>query len=226
MSNNTEKKHLSASELAKYIDHTLLKAEAPKSAYDKLCEEAIEYSFIAVCVNSSWVPMVAKRLQGTGIKICSVIGFPLGAMHRESKASEAKKAIEDGATELDMVLNIGALKSGDLKAVQEDIRAVREKAEKDAILKVIIETCLLTEEEKIRACEISKAAGADFVKSSTGFSTGGATLEDISLMRKVVGPDFGVKASGGIKDFETASAMITAGANRIGAGAGVEIVSS
>lgn len=218
--------NISAQEMAKYIDHTLLKPEAPKSAYDKLCEEAIEYGFIAVCVNSSWVPMVAEKLQGKDIKICSVIGFPLGAMHRESKAFEAKKAIEDGSTELDMVMNIGALKSGDFMAVQEDIKAVRMKAEKDVILKVIIETCLLTEEEKIRACEITKAAGADFVKSSTGFSSGGATLEDISLMREVVGPDFGVKASGGIKDFETASAMISAGANRIGAGAGVEIVSS
>jgi deoxyribose-phosphate aldolase len=145
-------------------------------------------------------------------------------MHKESKAFEAKKAIEDGATELDMVLNIGALKSGDFKAVQEDISAVRKKGEKHVLLKVIIETCLLTEEEKIEACKITKAAGADFIKSSTGFSSGGATLEDISLMRKVVGPDFGVKASGGIKDFDTASAMIAAGATRIGAGAGVEII--
>ena len=224
MIDNTEKKQFSSREMAKYIDHTLLKPEAPKSAYDKLCEEAIEYGFIAVCVNSSWVPMVAERLRSTEIKICSVIGFPLGAMHRESKAFEAKKAIEDGATELDMVMNVGALKSGDFMTVQDDIKAVRIKAEGGVILKVIIETCLLTEEEKIKACEIAKAAGADFVKSSTGFSSGGATIEDISLMRKVVGPNFGVKASGGIKDFEKASEMISAGANRIGAGAGVEII--
>ncbi len=217
--------NMTAFEMAKYIDHTLLKSEAPQSAYDKLCEEALQHGFISVCVNSGWVAMVADKLHDTDVKVCSVIGFPLGAMHREAKAFEARKAIKDGATELDMVLNIGALKSGDFKTVEEDIKAVRQNADGDVILKVIIETCLLTDEEKTRACKMVKDAGADFVKTSTGFSSGGATLEDISLMRKVVGPGFGVKASGGIKDFETASAMISAGANRIGAGAGVAIVS-
>ena len=215
---------MTAFEMAGYIDHTLLKPEAPLSAFDKLCGEAIRYGFKSVCVNSGRVAYVAEKVKDTGVKVCSVIGFPLGAMDSRAKAFEAKRAIEQGATELDMVLNIGALKSGDPKAVEEDIRAVRGEAQGTTVLKVIIETCLLTGEEKILACEIAKKAGADFVKTSTGFSTGGATVEDVALMRRVVGPEMGVKASGGIKDFATASAMIAAGANRIGAGAGVAIV--
>ena len=215
---------MTASEMARYIDHTLLKPEAPLSAFDKLCDEAIRYGFKSVCVNSGRVAYMAENVKGTGVIVCSVIGFPLGAMDSRAKAFEAKGAIERGASELDMVLNIGALKSGDLKAAEEDIKAVRGEAKGTTVLKVIIETCLLTEEEKVLACEIAKKAGADFVKTSTGFSTGGATVEDVALMRRVVGPEMGVKASGGIKDFATASAMIAAGANRIGAGAGVAIV--
>ncbi len=215
---------MTASEMAGYIDHTLLKPEAPLTAFDKLCDEAIRYGFKSVCVNSGHVAYVAEKVKGTGVLVCSVIGFPLGAMDSGAKAFEAKRAIELGAIELDMVLNIGALKSGDLKAAEEDIKAVRGEAKGATVLKVIIETCLLMEEEKVLACEIAKKAGADFVKTSTGFSTGGATVEDVSLMRRVVGPEMGVKASGGIKDFATASAMIAAGATRIGAGAGVTIV--
>ena len=215
---------MTASEMARYIDHTLLKPEAPLSAFDKLCDEAIRFGFKSVCVNSGRVAYVAEKVKDSGVKVCSVIGFPLGAMDSRAKAFEAKRAIEQGATELDMVLNIGALKSGDLKAAEEDIRTVRGEAQGTTVLKVIIETCLLTEKEKVLACEIAKKAGADFVKTSTGFSTGGATVEDVALMRRVVGPEMGVKASGGIKDFAKASAMIAAGANRIGAGAGVAIV--
>jgi ribokinase len=215
---------MTASEMAKYIDHTLLKPQAPRSAFDRLCDDAVEYGFRSVCVNSSRVAYVAKKLQGTGISVCSVIGFPLGAMDTRVKAFEARRAIEDGAQELDMVMNIGALKSGDLKTVEEDIRTVRQEAKGPTVLKVILETCLLSDDEKVSACEIAKKAGANFVKTSTGFSSGGATVEDVALVRTIVGPDMGVKASGGIKDFATASAMIRAGANRIGAGAGVAIV--
>ena len=217
---------VTASEMAKYIDHTLLKPEAPQSSFDSLCNEAVQYGFKAVCVNSGWVAYVADKVCGSGVAVCSVVGFPLGAMHSAAKAFEAEKAMEDGATELDMVLNLGALKSGDLKTVEADIRAVRQTAEKPAILKVIIETCLLTEKEKIRACEIAQHADADFVKTSTGFAGGGATVEDVVLMRKVVGYETGVKASGGIKDWSTALAMIKAGASRIGTSAGVVIVES
>ncbi len=216
---------MTGAEMAQYIDHTLLKPEANRTALDKLCEEAILFGFKAVCVNSGWVAYVAQKLNGTNIAVCSVIGFPLGAMGSASKAFEARQAVEDGAQELDMVLNIGAMKSGDVKAVEGDIQAVRVAANHPVVLKVIIETCLLTNDEKVKACEIVQNAGADFVKTSTGFSTGGATREDVILMRKAVGPRIGVKASGGIKDFETAAAMIAAGATRIGAGAGVAIVS-
>ncbi|MAF32808.1 MAG: deoxyribose-phosphate aldolase [Desulfobacter sp.] len=212
--------------MAKYIDHTLLKPDATFDGMDKLCEEAIKYRFKAVCVNSGSVAYVSCKLRGHCVDVCSVVGFPLGAMHTSTKAFEAEKAIEDGAQELDMVLNIGALKSGDLKTVDADIRTVRQVSESPVVLKVIIETSLLTEEEKIRACEIAKKAGADFVKTSTGFSGGGATIEDVVLMRSVVSPTMGVKASGGIKDFATASAMIAAGADRIGAGAGVTIITT
>ena len=216
---------LTAAEVARYIDHTLLKPEAIPAAFDQLCEEAVRYGFKAVCVNSGWVSYVAEKLKGTKIAICSVVGFPLGAMHSRCKAFEARKAIEFGAGELDMVLNIGAMKAGDLNAVGEDILEVRHEARHQILLKVIIETCLLTNDEKITACELAQKAGADFVKTSTGFSFGGATVEDVALMRKTVGPQMGVKASGGIKDFETAASMIAAGATRIGAGAGVAIVS-
>ena len=217
---------MTGAEMAQYIDHTLLKPEANRTALDRLCEEAIIHGFKAACVNSGWVAYVAERLKGTNIAVCSVIGFPLGAMCFAAKAFEARQAVEDGAQELDMVLNIGALKSGDFKAVEQDIQAVRREANRPVVLKVIIETCLLTDGEKAKACEIAQNAGADFVKTSTGFSTGGATIEDVILMRKAVGPRMGVKASGGIQDFETAVAMIAAGATRIGAGAGVAIVSA
>jgi deoxyribose-phosphate aldolase len=215
---------MTASKMAQYIDHTLLKADAHQSAFDKLCDEAAQHQFKAVCVNSCRVAYVAEKLEGSGVEVCSVVGFPLGAMETLAKAFEASQAVGDGATEVDMVINVGALKSGDLKTIEDDIRALRKATEGSTALKVIIETCLLTEEEKILACEISKKVGADFVKSSTGFSTGGATLEDIALMRKVVGSDMGVKASGGIKDFDTAFAMINAGANRLGTSSGVIIV--
>lgn len=215
---------MTGAEIAQYIDHTLLKPEANRTALDKLCEEAILHGFKAVCVNSGWVAYVAEKLKGTNIAVCSVIGFPLGAMSFPAKAFEARQAVEDGAQELDMVLNIGAMKSGDFKAVEQDIQAVRLEASSPVVLKVIIETCLLTDDEKTKACKIAQFAGADFVKTSTGFSTGGAIPEDVILMRKAVGPRMGVKATGGIKDFETAAAMIAAGATRIGAGAGVAIV--
>ena len=215
---------LTASEMAKYIDHTVLKPEADQTAFDKLCEEAGEYRFKAVCVNSNRVWYVAKKLHGTGVEICSVVGFPLGAMDSRAKAFEAQVAVENGATELDMVMNIGALKSGDIKTVEKDVQAVRTAVPRPAILKVIIETCLLSDEEKILACNLAKNAGADFVKTSTGFSTGGAVVEDIALMRKTVGPDMGVKASGGIKNWNDAISMIEAGANRLGVSSGVAII--
>ncbi len=211
-------------ELAKCIDHTLLKPESTSEQFDQLCNEALSYKFKSVCVNSSWVSYVAKKLRGSEVVVCSVIGFPLGGMDSRSKAFETQNAIENGAKEIDMVINIGALKSGNLKLVEEDIRAVRRASRSNTILKVILETNLLTEKEKILACEISKKAGADFVKTSTGFSGGGATVEDILLMRRIVGPDMGVKASGGIRDYNTAVAMIKAGATRIGCGASVAIM--
>ena len=215
---------LTPSEMAKYIDHTVLKPEADQTAFDKLCEEAGEYRFKAVCVNSNRVWYVAKKLHGTGVEICSVVGFPLGAMDSRAKAFEAQVAVENGATELDMVMNIGALKSGDNKTVEKDIQAVRTVAPRPVILKVIIETCLLSDEEKVLACKLAKNAGADFVKTSTGFSTGGAVAEDVALMRKTVGPDMGVKASGGIKNWNDAISMIEAGADRLGVSSGVAII--
>jgi len=220
------KPKISASEMSKRIDHTLLKPEASKSSFDRLCRETVQYGFKAVCVNSAWVALVMQKVCGSAVAVCAVVGFPLGATHRAAKAFEAEKAIEDGATELDMVLNIGALKGGDLKTVEADIRAVRQAAADPTVLKVIIETCLLTDTEKIRACEIAKHAGADFVKTSTGFSSGGATVEDVALIRRTVGHKIGVKASGGIKDWLSAVAMINAGADRIGTSAGVVIVES
>lgn len=215
---------LSPAELARYIDHTLLKPGSVKSQFEQLCNEAIQYKFYSVCVNSGWVEFVAKKLRGTGVKVCSVIGFPLGEMETRSKAFEARNAIEHGANELDMVINIGALKSRNLKLVEEDIRAIKRASRSNTILKVIIETSLLTDEEKILACEIAKKADADFVKTSTGFSTSGATVADIALMRRIVGPNMGVKASGGITDYNKAVALIRAGANRLGCGSSVAVV--
>lgn len=209
--------------IAKYIDHTLLAPDAAKSAIEKLCKEASEYKFASVCVNSCWVSLAADLLKDSSVKVCTVVGFPLGAMDTVSKAYEAAKAVENGADEVDMVINIGYLKSGMLDAVLEDIVAVR-KATEGKLLKVIIETCLLTDDEKRTACELSEKAGADFVKTSTGFSKGGATLHDVELMKSVVGDSLGVKASGGVRDYATAKAMIDAGATRIGASAGIAIV--
>jgi len=210
--------------IARMIDHTLLKADATNEQIEQLCNEAKEYNFASVCVNPTWVEKCAKILQGTDVKVCTVIGFPLGASTLETKAFETKNAIENGATEVDMVINIGALKKGDNESVERDIRAVVEAAKGKALTKVIIETCLLTDEEKVRACELSVKAGADFVKTSTGFSTGGATVEDIALMRKTVGPTIGVKASGGVRSAEDAQSMIKAGATRIGASSSIAIV--
>lgn len=210
--------------IAKYIDHTLLKADAQKGEIEKLCSEAKEYSFASVCVNPTWVKLASELLKDTEVKVCTVIGFPLGATSSETKAFETKNAIENGATEVDMVINIGALKSGNIEAVERDIRAVVEAAKGQALSKVIIETSLLTEAEKVTACELSVKAGADFVKTSTGFSSGGATVEDIRLMRKVVGPNVGVKASGGVRSALDAKKMIEAGATRIGASSGIAIV--
>ena len=211
-------------QIARMIDHTLLKANATKDQIITLATEAKEYNFASVCVNPTWVHTAAQILQGTEVKVCTVIGFPLGATTSETKAFETKNAIENGATEVDMVINIGALKDKNDELVEKDIRAVVEAASGKASTKVIIETSLLTEEEKVRACEIAVRAGTDFVKTSTGFSTGGATVEDIALMRKTVGPNIGVKASGGVRDLEGTLAMVEAGATRIGASAGIYIV--
>lgn len=205
------------------IDHTLLKPEATKEMIEKLCSEAKEYNFFSVCVNPYYVKTAKEELEGSNVKIATVIGFPLGSTPKEVKAFEASEAIKNGADELDMVINIGALKDGDYTTVEEDIKAVVNEAADKALVKVIIETCLLDDEEKKKACEIARAAGADFVKTSTGFSTGGATVEDVKLMREVVGEDLGVKASGGIRDYETAKKMVEAGASRIGASSSIEI---
>lgn len=212
-------------DLAKYIDHTLLKADATYAEIDQLCDEARKYGFASVCVNPFHVRRCKTALRGTDVKTCTVIGFPLGATPKEVKALEARQALRDGATELDMVVNIGALKSGDLQTVYEDIRLVREAAhEGGALLKVIIETALLTDAEKVAACEQSKRARADFVKTSTGFSTAGATSEDVALMARAVDHRLGVKASGGVRSAEDAQKMIAAGATRIGASVGIKIV--
>ncbi len=210
--------------LASYIDHTILKADAQAKDVEKICKEAAEYHFASVCVNAANVKQVAELLKGTDVKVCTVVGFPLGATLPQVKAFEAQEAIKDGAHEVDMVINVGALKSGLLEVVENDIRAVAEACKGKALLKVIIETCLLTDEEKVTACELAKKAGADYVKTSTGFSTGGALAEDIRLMRKTVGDQMGVKASGAVRDLETALKMIEAGASRIGASASVSIV--
>lgn len=210
--------------LEKYIDHTLLKADAQDSAIQELCLEAKKYNFKSVCINPSWVNYAADLLKGTDVDVCTVIGFPLGANSSKVKAFEAEQAVKDGATEVDMVINIGLLKSEDYTSVYQDIKAVVDAVSGKAIVKVIIETSLLTDSEKVRACEAAKRAGADFVKTSTGFSTGGATIEDVKLMRKTVGPDMGVKASGGVRSFDDAQAMIEAGATRIGTSNGAAIL--
>ena len=211
--------------IAAMIDHTLLKPEATPAQIEKLCAEAAEYHFASVCVNPVYIPLAARLLKGTGVKVCCVVGFPFGAIAPEQKAAEAASCAAMGAEELDMVIHVGAAKAGDWALVQRDIEGVV-KAAAGHTVKVIIETCLLTDEEKVKACEAAKAAGAHFVKTSTGFSTGGATTHDIALMRKTVGPEMGVKASGGIRDYATAMAMIEAGANRIGASAGIAIVAA
>lgn len=209
---------------ATYIDHTLLKAETKKDEILRLCEEARTYEFASVCVNPTWVTTAASALEGSLVKVCTVIGFPLGASTTETKAFETANAIQNGAHEIDMVINIGALRDGDDALVRNDIEAVVNAAKGKALVKVIIETSLLTEQEKRKACELSVLAGADFVKTSTGFSTGGATEDDVKLMRAVVGPEMGVKASGGVRSFEDMKMMIDAGATRIGASSGVQIM--
>lgn len=209
--------------LNKYIDHTLLKSDANKEQIKKIIEEAKEYDFASVCVNPTWVKFASEQLNDSDVKVCTVIGFPLGATTPEVKAFETRDAISNGADEIDMVINIGALKSGNLELLEQDIRAVVE-ASGEHLVKVIIETCLLTDQEKVQACQISQKAGADYVKTSTGFSTGGATVADVALMRKTVGPDMGVKASGGARSYEDAQAFIEAGATRIGASSGVAIM--
>lgn len=210
-------------ELANIIDHTLLKADATQAEIIKLCAEAKEFNFASVCVNTSMVKLASEELKGCDVDVCTVIGFPLGATTSEVKAFEVKNTIENGATEVDMVINIGKLKDRDLEYVKNDIKAVVDAAKDKALVKVIIETCLLTDEEKVIACELSKEAGADFVKTSTGFSTGGATSHDIALMRKTVGSDMGVKASGGVRTREDAMNMVENGATRIGASASIAI---
>lgn len=210
--------------IASYIDHTLLKAESTKDQVIQLCKEAAEYEFASVCVNPAYVATAAAELKDSKVKVCTVIGFPLGASTSETKAFETRDAIEKGAEEIDMVVNIGAIKSGDDELVKKDIQAVVEAAKGKAIVKVIIEASLLTDEEKVLASRLSKEAGADFVKTSTGFSTGGATVEDVKLMRETVGADLGVKASGGVRSLEDVQAMIDAGATRIGASSGVQIM--
>lgn len=209
--------------IASIIDHTILKADATKEAVEKICKEAIEYKFASVCINPANVALCAELLKDSRIKVCTVIGFPLGANTSEVKAFETKDAIEKGANEVDMVINIGKLKDKDYDYVKKDIEAVVEAAKGKALTKVIIETCLLTDEEKVKACELAKEAGADFVKTSTGFSTGGSTPEDIKLMRETVGPEMGVKASGGVRSLKDAKAVIENGATRIGASASVAI---
>jgi deoxyribose-phosphate aldolase len=213
-----------AHDWASLIDHTLLKPEASEADIRKLCQEAAQFGFASVCVNPTWVKKATEFLKGSGVPVCTVIGFPLGATLPDVKAYEARRAIFNGATEVDMVINVGALKSGDICAVEDDIRAVAEAAHENHVLcKVIIETALLTDEEKVRACLASKNAGADFVKTSTGFAKGGATVNDVALMRRTVGDALGVKASGGVKGIDDARAMFEAGATRIGASVGVKI---
>ena len=211
--------------VARLIDHTLLKPEATRAEVEQVCAEAREYGFASVCVNAFWVPLVARLLAGCAVKTCTVVGFPLGATSTESKVAETRIATAAGASEIDMVMNIGALHGGEAKVVEDDIRAVAEAAHAaGATLKVIIETALLNGEQKVLACRLAKSAGTDFVKTSTGFSKSGATVEDIALMRQTVGPQLGVKASGGVRSLENLQAMVAAGATRIGTSCGVAIV--
>ena len=210
-------------DLARMIDHTSLKPEATDKEIEKLCKEALEYNFASVCVNPAMVEKATSMLKDSDVKVCTVIGFPLGATTTEVKVFETEDVIKKGATEVDMVINVGKLKEGNLEYVKNDIKSVVNAAKGKALTKVIIETCLLTDEEKITACKLSKEAGADFVKTSTGFSTGGATASDIKLMRETVGPDLGVKASGGVRSLEDAMTMIENGATRIGASASIAI---
>jgi deoxyribose-phosphate aldolase len=212
-------------DLTEYIDHTLLKPEATEEQIDNLCKEAAQYRFYSVCVNSNWAERCARRLGGTGVKVCAVVGFPLGAMDSRTKAFEARTAVSNGAAEIDMVMNVGAMKAKDIKTVREDMLAVRRACRSGIVLKVIIEACLLDDEEKVLACQIAKDTGADFVKTSTGFNKSGATVADVALMRRTVGPKMGVKAAGGIRSFTDAVAMIGAGATRLGVSASVKIVS-
>ena len=211
-------------DLAKYIDHTLLKPESTRADIARVCEEAKHYNTASVCVNPCWIGFVAEQLKGTDIKPCCVIGFPLGATLPEVKAYETAAAIRDGAKEVDRVINVGALRGAEFETVYEDIKAVVDAAAGKALVKVIIETCLLTDEQKVIACKLAKHAGADYVKTSTGFSTGGAKVEDIRLMRETVGPEMGVKASGGVRTKADAEAMIAAGASRIGASSSKKII--
>ncbi len=214
-----------AGSVAGMIDHTLLKPDATRQDIEKLCGEAAQFHFATVCVNPAWVSLSAQLLRGSGVGVCSVVGFPLGATTADVKHYETRRAIFDGASEIDMVINIGALKSGDLKVVERDITAVVGPCrEANVVSKVILEVALLNDEEKIAACTLSKAVGADFVKTSTGFASGGATAADVALMRRVVGADMGVKAAGGVRDYEGLKAMVAAGASRVGASAGVRIV--
>ena len=216
---------LAPASLPPYIDHTLLKPEATRSMIEKLCEEAIQYWFHAVCVNPCWVSFCARKLRGTKVKVCTVVGFPLGANDSRTKAFETRNAIENGADEIDMVINIGALKSRDLKTVEEDLWAVKLACGPSTVTKAIIETCLLSDEEKVLVSELIKKVGFDFVKTSTGFSSGGATAHDVALIRRIVGPKMGIKASGGIRTFEDARLMILSGATRLGTSSSVKIVS-
>jgi len=211
--------------VASMIDHTLLKADATRQEIEHLCREASQFKFATVCVNPVWVATAARLLNGSGVGVCSVVGFPLGATTGDVKAYETRRAIYDGAREIDMVINVGALKSGDLRVVERDIEAVASTCrECGALSKVIIEAALLTDDEKITACTLAKAAGADYVKTSTGFGPGGATAADVALMRRVVGAEMGVKAAGGVRDLDGLKAMVAAGATRVGASAGVKIV--
>ena len=212
------------SNLSSYIDHTILKADASAEDVIKLCEEAAEHNFCSVCVNSSRVLLASEQLKGSSVKVCSVVGFPLGAMNSEAKGFEASIAVSEGASEIDMVINIGFLKDGKLDAFEEDIKSVRKSCGEGIILKVIIETALITDEEKNTACRIAEKAGADFVKTSTGFSTGGATVEDVELMRAAVSDKVKIKASGGVRSYEDAVKMIEAGAERLGTSSGIAII--
>ncbi len=216
---------LAPASLAKYIDHTFLKPEANAEDIHRICDEAKKYHFASVCVNPSYIKLVAELLNGSGVTPCCVVGFPFGTQPPESKANEALDAVCNGAREIDMVINVGAIKSKDWLLVKRDIMGVVDAAHTKAKVKVILETYLLTDEEKVKACTIAKMAGADFVKTSTGYSTGGATVEDVALMRATVGPEMGVKASGGIRTYDDAVKMIRAGANRLGASSSISIVS-